>query len=726
MKDAKAIRTVFSSTLAIMVFLALLGITPASAQAVIRVGPTRTYTTIQAGINAAAVGDSIVVDAGTYTEDIAIPDTKQDLELRPDTGAAVTIKGVANVPVASWPLADANIEVLASRAKIHGFTIESPDYAAGFYSSGTIVGATDVEVYENAFKVTPAANSGEISQGFQTYAATAIPGVDISGLSVHDNTFAGLAGAAAGYEGIYLNLDAGSGGVTVTRNQFTGRITRALTTERSSTTISDNSIVNDLAPDPTAETGGYQGINIGGVNAGAMTDVTVSGNTVTGSADGLGFEWGIKLGYQPTSTFTNVSLTYNALSRNTIGVRARFGSAGVVLRSNTIAGNVTFGVQNNDTAQLDATYNWWGDNSGPAPGGTGDAIDGDVVFDPWLKVYNADTLTGIAGFAQQGEFAIPSGASLDNTPFLDVFEEVVLIIQDGVGPHTITMPRGVRIDRTDDVNMDAMAITAGDVDVSSLSGYDETLVPRGALLFGIEGVGLSFSPPITIDLFVGTELNGDTLQLLRSPTGDADWVDTGLDPTSATVAGGACTFDTTLASVFAAFSQEEPTGLLWYLAEGSTGADGNGNFETWVLVQNPGDTTANVTVTYMTPNGAKPGPVLNLEPNSRTSVSVADSVPNEWDVSTKVTSDVPVIAERSVYWHTPTTYRQAAHDSIGVTGAQTEWFLAEGSTGADGNGNFETWVLVQNPGDTTANVTLTYMTPDGEKAGPVLEIDANS
>ncbi|MBU1672170.1 MAG: hypothetical protein KKF41_11755, partial [Actinobacteria bacterium] len=147
---------------------------------------------------------------------------------------------------------------------------------------------------------------------------------------------------------------------------------------------------------------------------------------------------------------------------------------------------------------------------------------------------------------------------------------------------------------------------------------------------------------------------------------------------------------------------------------------------TWVLVQNPGDTTANVTLTYMTPDGEKAGPVLEIDANSRKSVNVADSVPNEWDVSTKVTSDVPVIAERSVYWNAPGTYRQAAHDSIGVTGAQTEWFLAEGSTGADGNGNFETWVLVQNPGDTTANVTLTYMTPDGEKAGPVLEIDANS
>jgi hypothetical protein len=45
---------------------------------------------------------------------------------------------------------------------------------------------------------------------------------------------------------------------------------------------------------------------------------------------------------------------------------------------------------------------------------------------------------------------------------------------------------------------------------------------------------------------------------------------------------------------------------------------------------------------------------------------VADFVPNEFSVSTKVVSDKPVIAERAMYWNSAQgVYRQAAHDSIG-------------------------------------------------------------
>ena len=170
----------------------------------------------------------------------------------------------------------------------------------------------------------------------------------------------------------------------------------------------------------------------------------------------------------------------------------------------------------------------------------------------------------------------------------------------------------------------------------------------------------------------------------------------------------------------------EPTLYNWYLAEGSTGISEEGYFETWVLVQNPGGTAAEVTLTYMTPSGAIEGPTLTLDPNTRQSVNVADTLDNVWSVSTRVTSDQPVIAERSMYWNTPEVYRQAAHDSIGVSAAARTWFLAEGCTGISEEGYFETWVLVQNPGGTAAEVTLTYMTPSGAIEGPTLTLDPNT
>lgn len=45
---------------------------------------------------------------------------------------------------------------------------------------------------------------------------------------------------------------------------------------------------------------------------------------------------------------------------------------------------------------------------------------------------------------------------------------------------------------------------------------------------------------------------------------------------------------------------------------------------------------------------------------------MAAFVPNELSVSTRVASNHPVIAERAMYWNTGSSYRQCAHDSIGL------------------------------------------------------------
>jgi len=152
----------------------------------------------------------------------------------------------------------------------------------------------------------------------------------------------------------------------------------------------------------------------------------------------------------------------------------------------------------------------------------------------------------------------------------------------------------------------------------------------------------------------------------------------------------------------------------WYLAEGSTGP----GFETWVLVQNPGSKQANVKLTYMTGQGKKDGPSLKVPAGTRTTVNVADNLPNQWSVSTLVTSDAPVIAERAMYGN----HRQWAHDSIGVSEPAATWCLAEGSTGP----GFETWILVQNPNDSEAKVSLTYMTSDVSRPGPSVVLPAHS
>jgi hypothetical protein len=146
---------------------------------------------------------------------------------------------------------------------------------------------------------------------------------------------------------------------------------------------------------------------------------------------------------------------------------------------------------------------------------------------------------------------------------------------------------------------------------------------------------------------------------------------------------------------------------LWYLAEGCTGGD----FETWVLVQNPNAAPVTVDVDYMTPGGLQPGPQGVVIPgNSRQTFNVGESVV-DFNVSTMVTSaGGPVICERAMYGGN----RTWGTDSIGVSTPAPLWYLAEGCTGGD----FETWVLVQNPNAAPVTVDVDYMTPGGLQPGP--------
>jgi photosystem II stability/assembly factor-like uncharacterized protein len=162
---------------------------------------------------------------------------------------------------------------------------------------------------------------------------------------------------------------------------------------------------------------------------------------------------------------------------------------------------------------------------------------------------------------------------------------------------------------------------------------------------------------------------------------------------------------------------------IWYLAEGSTGGDASGSFETWILLQNTSDRVATARLTYTTPSGIRTGPSVELPPGTRSTVNVADTLPGEWSVSTTVESDTPIVAERSMYWNAAGTYRQAATDSIGTASPAREWYLPEGSTGSGADGSFETWILVQNPTPDIATANVYYQTPSGERPGPEVKLE---
>ncbi|MHB8894655.1 MAG: YCF48-related protein [Candidatus Geothermincolia bacterium] len=142
----------------------------------------------------------------------------------------------------------------------------------------------------------------------------------------------------------------------------------------------------------------------------------------------------------------------------------------------------------------------------------------------------------------------------------------------------------------------------------------------------------------------------------------------------------------------------------YYLAEGTTAW----GFTTYVLIQNPQSSITDVTVTYMTPAGPKVQPAIQLPANSRKTIRVNDvSDVSNTDLSTRVHGSKPIIAERSMYWNSPSG--EACHDSIGMSQAHTTFYLPDGQT-SDGR---ETWTLVQNPNGTVVNVAISYLPAGG-------------
>jgi hypothetical protein len=143
----------------------------------------------------------------------------------------------------------------------------------------------------------------------------------------------------------------------------------------------------------------------------------------------------------------------------------------------------------------------------------------------------------------------------------------------------------------------------------------------------------------------------------------------------------------------------------WYLAEGTT----TFTFEQEILVANPNDVTVRADLDLLMDDGTvQPVHGLEIQPFRRLTIPV-----NTWfptlagrSLSARLTSDRPVLVERSMYWGG--AHRRGGHNASGVTSPGTEWHFAEGALG-----RFQTYLLIGNPGATMALVQVRYMTATG-------------
>ena len=113
----------------------------------------------------------------------------------------------------------------------------------------------------------------------------------------------------------------------------------------------------------------------------------------------------------------------------------------------------------------------------------------------------------------------------------------------------------------------------------------------------------------------------------------------------------------------------------WFLAEGATGT----YFDLFVLIANPNAAPADVTVTYLLPDGSQVVTRQNVAALSRLTLWVDNEDPRlaNTAVSTTVQSSLPVIVERAMWWPGPTPASwHEGHNSPGAIVTGTTLVLA--------------------------------------------------
>jgi autotransporter-associated beta strand protein len=143
----------------------------------------------------------------------------------------------------------------------------------------------------------------------------------------------------------------------------------------------------------------------------------------------------------------------------------------------------------------------------------------------------------------------------------------------------------------------------------------------------------------------------------------------------------------------------------WFLAEGATGA----YFETFVLLANPTETDAEVTVTFLPDTGVPIVKPKTIPARGRLTINIEAEDPALANaaVATRFVSTQPIVVERAQYWPDPAPAWHEAHNSFGVNEPGISWGLAEGRVG--GPEGYQTYILLANPGDVAADVILTFL-----------------
>ena len=399
-----------------------------------------TYNSIQAAVDAAQASDTILLDTGFYVITSAITIDK-----------ALTISGALEAATFLHysPFRGGNvftIDATGASITLEKMTIRFGDY--GIMSSNGNVNVSNCTLQLNGYSGIPYSNSPTAVNAAATWAAQASNGgairiensssseianctllsndsgitlVDCTNGNIHDNTITG-----SNQSGIHLASSSGTG--------TEGCASTAVTDNTSSTnkengiksvgglgnTITGNTCANNwnagiMVSHPGQIT--VQTSTLTGNNAYAFSGKGLTGNAggsiyVTGTTGDGSATWALKLlnntissgsaGAAASPTGLNLEdapansaitigssgngNTFSGVS-NGVDILVEANAADTTVRDNSLGS--TAGIQNDDTGNaLTATYNWWGDETGPGGtgSGAGKTVSTAVTYSPWWEL----------------------------------------------------------------------------------------------------------------------------------------------------------------------------------------------------------------------------------------------------------------------------------------------------------------------------------------------------
>ena len=334
-----------------------------------------TTPSIQRGVDAASSGDTVHVEAGTYSGEISIDKSLslQGAEAGVDPGAT----GWGVLPISEilglGINAPIQIESGVNNVTISGFDIESPAGGSGALNAGIWMnGSSGITIEDN------------VLQNNTVGVAIADAGGSINNNLIQNNNAPGAGG------GNGVEFFGGSSGVwSIAHNHFTGNSSADILIATGGPSVSNVTISNNAL----TSSGGIDLFNTDGALVFENSASAMQGPAVYLGGDDSNIEVSQNdLSNNPgraavmvdnsfaVGTNSDISIHNNFLDTNALGVDVTAGSltGSMTVVDNHIQGNTTAGLENDSTGTVNADFNWWGDPSGPTnaanPGGTGDKI----------------------------------------------------------------------------------------------------------------------------------------------------------------------------------------------------------------------------------------------------------------------------------------------------------------------------------------------------------------